>query len=397
MNRQVRDVVDRLLMEQGEYVPLEFLLTEGRLEFGEYERWRVGETPRLEQVLFGDPEQLAECLGEAAAYAKALGLQPERLSYQGWGASAGRSLRFSANRASEERFHTAYRRPERQPQMDLFIDAAANRLVNGIVGTLIDRSYGEAQRLLERLFEADPGHPRLGALEAMVDAGHRLAEPVHDTEQELQYLLQRLQPMADQELGRDASSLLIPHWRRLTAALQGRPFNPAQPQWHASFTAMRACAWEDMLAAIENEAAWLHHPELIIRHAFANGRLHREVAALQSWFRLCWAFPEHAAVIAHEAEPSVRQAWRDFLALEPELTPIDFPAWLLLLRPRLASQLEDPGRGNACPLTFTLIYRLQLESAEATRAPGKKAIEQRRQLQVLAPKLFTHYMKARAG
>ena len=396
MNRQVRDVVDQLLMEQGEYIPLEFLLAEGRLDFGEYESWRAGEIPRLEQVLFGDPEQLAECLGEAAAYAKALGLQPGHLSYQGWGASAGRSLSFSANRASEEHFHTAYRRPERQPQMDLFIDAAANRLVNGIVGSLIDRSYGEAQRLLERLFEADPGHPRLGALEAMVDAGHRLAEPVHDTEQELQYLLQRLQPMADQELGRDASSLLVPHWRRLTAALQGRPFNPAQPQWHASFSAMRAFAWEDMLAAIENEPAWRHHPVLIIRHAYVNGRLHREVAALQSWFHLCWAFPDHAEAIAHEAEPSVRQAWRDFIALEPELAPADFPAWLLLLRPRLARQLADPGRRSACPPTFTLIYHLQLENAEPAQVPDKKAIERRRQLQALDPDLFTHYMKARA-
>ena len=132
MNKVVREVVDRLLMEQGEYLPLEFLLAEGRLDFSEYESWRSGEIPRLEQVLFGDQAQLAEHLREAEVYAKALGLEPEPLNYQGWGSASGTRLSFSDKRSSEDRFHTAYRRPARQPQMDLFIDAAANRLVDDL-------------------------------------------------------------------------------------------------------------------------------------------------------------------------------------------------------------------------------------------------------------------------
>lgn len=395
MKREIRAVVDRLLMEQGEYIPLEFLLAEGRLDYREYESWRAGEIPRLEQVLFGDQELLSTCLAEAAAYAKALGLEPGRLSYQGWGSAFGTKPSYSGNRVSEDRFHTAYRRPAQQGQMDLFIDAAANRLVNGIVQSLAGRNYQEARRLLERLFEADPGHPRLGALEQMIEAGNRLAEPVQDGRQELDYLQRTLQPMAERELGRESSSLLVPHWRRLTSALQGRPFDPAQPELHASFTAIGAFAWEDVLAAIENEPDWRHRPVLIGRHAAACGRLHREVAALQGWFHLCWAFPDHAQVIAHQAEPALRQAWREFLLVDPELAPAHFPAWLLLLRPGLARQLTDPESDSACPPAFSLIYRLQLERSQSAQAPGKATVERRRQLQALEPDLFTHYMRTR--
>ena len=395
MNKEIRDAVDRLLLEQGEYHPLELLLAECRLDFSDYESWRAGEIPRLEQVLFGDPEQLDQLLAEAEKYAEALRLAPERLTYRGWGASGGAPLSYSDNGTREERFHTAYRPLAQQPQMDLFIDAAASRLVNGIVQSLTARDYAEAGRLLDRLFEADPGNQRLGAQEQMVEAGSRLAGPVHDCEQELRYLQQTLQPMAERELGRDSSSLLVPHWRRLSAALQGRPLDDAQPELHASFTAIRAFDWEGAVKAAECDAAWPGHPLLLSRYAHACGRLHREVAALQAWFRLCWSFPDHAAAIATGADSALQRSWREFVALEPALAPADFPAWLLLLRPGLAGQLDARDNGSGCPPAYLLVHRLQTEDSRNQAAPRKAAIELRRQLRELSPDLFVHYMRSR--
>lgn len=395
MNKEIRDAVDQLILEQGEYIPLELLLAEGRLAYDDYEAWRAGDISRLDQVLFGDPTQLAELLAEAEEYAKALHLKPEQLSYQGWGTAAAAVLSYSDNRVQEERFHTAYRRQALQPQMDLFIDATASRLVNGIVQSLIGRDYAEARRLLDRLFEADPGHPRLGALEQMIEAGSRLAEPVHDCAHELEFLQQTLQPMAERELGRESNSLLVPHWRRLTAALQDRPFDPVLPEMHASFTAAQAFDWEGVISAVESVAAWPDQPLLIVRHAYACGRLRREILALQGWFQLCWSFPDHVEAMA--TEPDLGRAWRAFSALEPELSPTDFPSWLLLQRPGLTSQLPLPDSDGSAPPSYALIHRLQREPPQSGQAPDKKVIERRRKLQASAPSLFSHYMKTKVG
>ena len=57
MSAEVHNAVDRLLLEQGEYSPLEYLLSEGRLLYSDYERWRGGELGYLDEALFGDPLQ----------------------------------------------------------------------------------------------------------------------------------------------------------------------------------------------------------------------------------------------------------------------------------------------------------------------------------------------------
>ncbi len=61
-NRRIEQQIDRLLLEQGEYHPLEFLLQEGRLSYADYESWRNGEIRDLSEMLFGDPEQITKTL-----------------------------------------------------------------------------------------------------------------------------------------------------------------------------------------------------------------------------------------------------------------------------------------------------------------------------------------------
>lgn len=56
--RAVCQALDRLLLEQGCYTPLELLLAEGRLLYSDYETWRQGECRHLESRLFGDPVQI---------------------------------------------------------------------------------------------------------------------------------------------------------------------------------------------------------------------------------------------------------------------------------------------------------------------------------------------------
>ncbi len=79
MDPQIQHRVDQLLLEQGEYLPLEFLLAEGRLLYSDYENWRGGELEVLDEKLFGDATQIQKDLSQAAGYAQALGLESTHL------------------------------------------------------------------------------------------------------------------------------------------------------------------------------------------------------------------------------------------------------------------------------------------------------------------------------
>ncbi|RDH84181.1 MAG: hypothetical protein DIZ78_13170 [endosymbiont of Escarpia spicata] len=397
MSHPIQQAVDQLLLEQGEYSPLELLLSEGRLDYSDYEAWRTGEIPRLEQVLFGDPEKLDGLLAEAQEYAAALALQPETLRYHAWGGSGGSPLSFSDNNIREQRFHTVFRKAEDQPQFDLFMDATATNLANGIVLALIDRNNHEAHRLLDQLFEVDPGHPRLGALERMVEAGDRLAEPVADCEWELHYLKDELLPLAEKELGRESRNLLVPHWRRLTDALHGQAFDPTQPELHASYTASQTFDWETVRRTTQEDPDWPQQVLLLRRHAHACGRMHNLLESLQSWIRLCWSSPHEAVTIATEADTDLQQMWRLFLALDPELTAEDFPAWLLLTRPGLAQQLPSPEGDELCPPSYAGVYHMLREGQQSQNTPDATEIQRRGELKQLNPELFIHFMRARTA
>ena len=55
IDKAVQQAVDRLLLEQGGYTPLELLLAEGRLLFADYEDWRAGQVEYLDELLFIQP------------------------------------------------------------------------------------------------------------------------------------------------------------------------------------------------------------------------------------------------------------------------------------------------------------------------------------------------------
>jgi hypothetical protein len=88
--------VDRLLLEQGEYVPVELLLKLGLLSYAGFEAWRHGEEAGyLEDALTDAPGRALEVLEAAAAWAGRLGLLAVEETYRGWGTAAGVPLRIA--------------------------------------------------------------------------------------------------------------------------------------------------------------------------------------------------------------------------------------------------------------------------------------------------------------
>ena len=159
----------------------------------------------LDETLFGDPDHIQQDLLQAEEYLQRRGWQAETQGYEAWRrhAQAGfRPLRFSANTDLDARFHRRYRKPENQPQLDLFSDAPATTLLNGITRALIDRNPPEARRQLERLYETAPDHIRLGELERLVEAAEGLNSLVSDAAADLHALQQTLTPLAEGLLGK---------------------------------------------------------------------------------------------------------------------------------------------------------------------------------------------------
>lgn len=404
MNRSIQSQVDRLLLDQGEYQPLEYLLQEGRLSYTDYEAWRSGQLEYLDEALFGDPEHIRQQLAEAEDYLQRRGWEVEPGRYKAWhGArspSRSQVLRFSADRMLNDCFHRHYRKPQDQPQLDLFTDSPATSLANGIAGALADRNPKEARRLLARLCDVAPDHVRLGEFERLTEAAERLDAPVDDISTEFQYLQATLIPLADSLLGQASRNLLIPLWQRLSVVLQDRPYRADESELHLSYTAAEAQDWIDARRAVEREPDWQSDPVLLLRHARACERTHDDAAALPSWFTLCWSYPQHAEAVASTINHELRHQWETFQDLDPVLPIRSFPAWLLLSRPGLIPILPEPtgepeSARAVCPQSYLTLYRLRHNHARPATGSGD-GMALRARLKEQDPLLFQHFLSALA-
>ncbi|NOZ53201.1 MAG: hypothetical protein GXP08_08675 [Gammaproteobacteria bacterium] len=392
MTNQIQFSVDQMLLEQGEYSPLGLLLQEGRLGYDDYEAWRNGEIEYLDTVLFGDFEQITELLTQAQHYLQRLGLQAEPVRYTAWHHHKPQPLQFSENTVLNRCFHQNFRKPKDQPQMDLFMDAPANNLVNGIQQALINRNETEARRQLEQLYDTAPDHSKLTDLEQLVNASENVLTPVNDIETELQALQRRLTPLAETLLGRDSHNLLIPQWRRLSEALQNKPYDKLTPTLHRSYTAIQSMDWSTARQAVEQIPNWHLDLELLQRHALACYRLQLDQEALMSWFLLCWQFPEHINTITPSFDADLNRYWTDFLELDPELPPQSFPAWLLLRNGGLVKVLPTPQNNASIPCadSYVTLYSLQTDKHKDSQATDN--IRKRAQLKQQDPVLFKYYL-----
>ncbi|MBS4099068.1 MAG: hypothetical protein KGZ83_19790 [Sulfuricella sp.] len=390
----VRNTVDRLLLEQALYAPLELLLAEGRLSFADYEAWRCGEIATLEELLAGNPARIRARLEQADHYAAALGLRAERREYPAWGEGTGRQLRISSDAALDDLCRIHYLRNANEVQLDLFMDNSGNVLVNSVVAALASRRAEEAATLLERLRETDPSHLRLGGLEALCAAAQR---PVMaDVEAETAFLEGNLTPLATAELGAAARDFLTPFWRRLGEALGERPFAVEMPQMHASYALARALDWAGVRQAVLAERTWRDSPLLRLRLAEALYHLGERREALAQWCLLCWDFPrdaERALAGGKLPDKELQPAWERYrdLDVEPEPDAPFFPAWLLLERPELRAALTAEDAPQTHPAGRAYVALHKLPAGAATLSEQTMAL--RLQLKQAHPGLFAIYLR----
>jgi hypothetical protein len=391
----IHAALDRLLLEQGEYRPVEYLLAQNRLQHGDYEAWRSGAIPFLSEVLAGSPERIREQLHEASAYAARLGLQAHEQVLHAWGGQGELALRFAQDKVLESLLSTRFHPDDSKLQLDLFMDNSAQVLIREAIISLASRSWEQAELAIIHLRETDSGSIHLDALALLHESSFRLATPVVDTRAELNFLLETLAPMASDTLCGHARDYLAPFWIRLAQALRGAPFTENSPALHASYALEQACDWQGVRDACQEDRRFAVSARLRLRHACALFNLGFTTNALLAWCALCHDFPgEMAAALDADTFPDkdLRAAWLryDDLDAEPELEINFFPAWLLLERSELrnqpalvAKQPETPANQARLALHALLQQKPTLDT---------ETLRQRKILQLAHPALFAIYL-----
>ena len=393
---EVQAAVQQLVMEQGEYSPLELLLATNRLRYEDYRAWREGRLASLDAVLAGGPHEVRTWLERAQSWAEALGLDREPVVHHGWEENAGSVLATAADPPLNALLCSRFRRVREHDQLDLFIDSAQTAAVNALLDALAARDSGKAQRALERLVGIDRDHGQrfhaaalIAALEAPAPNG-----PISGLER-LERMEREWLPAASALLGARRRDFLAPLWRDIGRALDPAPFDPHRPERHASRAYREGLDWERLRRSVLAVTGYEREPVLLTRLAEAEWRLRNRAQAVESWFALCRLAPEEFERLIEAPDfPdwALRTAWREALEQdpEPEMTPAWFPAWMLLEEPGLAGVLEFRHSDDDPSRAFDLVIALL-----AHPDPDERGIELRRVLQAIHPGMLARYLAKR--
>ena len=394
---QVQAAVDQLVMEQGEYAPLELLLATNRLAYEDYRAWREGRIETLDAVLVDGTVETRMWLEGAQAWADALGLAAEPTAYHGWEENAGTVLAASADSGLNALLNTRFRHTREHAQLDLFLDSAQTAAVNALLDALTARDAGNARSALEKLVRIDRDHGQrfhaarlISALEAPAPEG-----PERGAEQ-LERMEREWVPAASALLGARRRDFLAPLWRDIGQALEPAPFDPMNPARHASRAYREGLDWERMRRSVLAVPGHEEAPVLLARLAEAQWRLRDRAEAIETWFALCRLAPEEFERLIETPDfPdwALRSAWRIAAEGDPEheMTPEWFPAWMLIEEPGLAGVLaprrtdDDPSRA------FDAVMALL-----AHPGPDERGIELRRSLRAIHPGLLQRFLAKRA-
>ena len=394
---EVQAAVQQLVMEHGEYSPLELLLATNRLGYEDYRAWCEGRLASLDDVLAGGPHEMRAWLERAQAWAGTLGLDPEPAVHQGWEENAGTDLVACADPSLNALLSTRFRRASEHDQLDLFIDSARIVAVNALLDALASRDAGEARKALERLIELDRDDGQRVQAAALIAA---LEAPAPQGSEQGLERLDRMErewiPAASALLGTRRRDFLAPLWRDAGRALASVRFDPHHPGRHASRAYREGLDWESLRRSVLAVPGYEREPVLLARLAEAEWRLRHRTQAIESWFALCRLAPEEFERLIEAPnfpDWALRTAWLGALEqdLEPEMSPAWFPAWMLLEEPGLASVLaprhadDDPSRA------FDAVSALLAHSGL-----DERSIELRRALQAIHPGLLARYLAKRA-
>ena len=386
-NQTIHNQVDLMLFEEGKFSVLNWLLRVGYLDYNDYQNWRKGEIPYLEDHFKATAPAIIADLEIARRYAEKLKLESSLHSYT---SVTNQPLRFCRFPANEIIFTTDYEPAQNRIQTDLFFDSAPACATNNLVRAIINKRADDVLHLMSQLKSLAPEkHQKFEYLLTLQDEMTSLG---NTSNRKIKLLLQSITPLAFEVFGQFAHDFLTPLWHELSVEVADRCFDAELPEDHLSFTAFKGFQWQQVLSSINREAEWIKEPVLLFRYGEACFKLNKELEGLESWFRLFLAFPNVAeTVVKSTCNRLLLDDWRQFNELDPELEPTFFPAWVVLNKPALAKNVFSADCAGAGKASLQLMCSL-VEKKE--NGVNESIIKLRARLQQQNPKLFIHYMAA---
>jgi len=286
-------------------------------------------------------------------------------------------------------------------QLDLFADGRSVMLRNDAIAAVRRRDGAGARNALAALSAEYPGDDLLAPLAvllATLDAPVRHFSDHDAADSALHGMDTAVVPAAYLAFDdADARAWLASLWRSLASSAAGLPFSLEKPHAHAAFMSLQGGDW----AAAEAQAAaipsWRRIPVPLAWMAearFGQGGMEPAWCLLAE---LAWIDAPRFGALARRLEaPPLRKLLDEFDAdfESDESDPAWFPAWALIVQPRLASVLRGtPVCNDTAPERAA---RLVMELLALERQ-GRHAdlIAQRKRLRDLHAGLFSRYMSTR--
>jgi hypothetical protein len=391
---EIQPLVDQLVLEHGRYLPVDLLQRGGLLRFSDYESWRQAKHTVLEDFFEGkELPRIRNILQAAAEYARGIGLTDCMESKVGE-PRATQALRYSHDSRFETLYDAQFEPAPSRQQFDLFLDTRHVVLANDLTDALLEKRLQDAEHILRQWSDEMPDESHLEGYTLLLETQRQAVQPIIDVEAVFQTLQTQVVPQAREFLGTRAWEYLTPLWRRLIPALEGRRFDPRNPDFHASYAALQLFDWGMVKKVVEAEQDYLTEPVLLTRHAEACERLDDTSGWLSDWCRLCWDFETHA----NEALDSVQgmrlklnRFWEAFKQLEYELMIADFPAYLISVQPDLARFAHELHgiRNNQALFIFKLVVSLTITK---NKELSTERITQRKRLKNEHPVFFEYFL-----
>jgi hypothetical protein len=382
--------IDRQLSQQGRFCLIDWLLADNLLVYTEYEAWRYGHRKNLDGALQLDKEALQDLIDDTEKHCRDLCLAPESQDFYRWAGDQRMLLTASENSQQNQQLTQHWLRPQDQPQLDLFMDNSAQTVENELLEALGGRQFDAAQLLLENLSKLNSECIRLGGYQDLVNYGlHMVANPcieVSALAAELQGLRQEVRPLAQEIIGHIARDYLSFAWRRLANNMLDLPFNPNQPELHASSALLEIPDYPALIERLTADPSLYQQSILLERLAISYTALHQDENALIVWCLMMERDKDYSeAAIERYKTHRVDQLWLDFWDADDDWPREHFPAFVLAKQPALLHSLDDfpPLRQPASQAMAHLLQR---------RITGEDEILERKRLQQISPKLLRVYL-----
>ena len=289
-------------------------------------------------------------------------------------------------------------------QLDIFADSRDVMLRNDVLAPLERRDAVAARTALERLASEYPDDGALSAMSVLVcELEDGSDAPLADhaaVAAARRHLEKEVVPAARRVLPVQANHVwLAPCWRALARRAGSLPFLAAEAGNHAAPLWLLAGDWAAARDAVEGIESWWRVPAPLAWMTESRYRTGGLDAAWPLLAELAWLAPARfTALLSVLGDASLEALRRRFDAEFPGTGEIDdyawFPAWLLLVKPALASPLREARvqRDQAASRAMALLGEILRREHEGGQ---HELVGLRQTLSHLHAGLFGMYMATR--